>query len=95
MFSKLLVRSDCKFRAQANCLAQTLRQTNINDMVTLQNAPRIIGRHICGVDIYQLVAELNRLSTLPEEKPVKKTRKRKPKQKTVKETEIKMEDNKQ
>ena len=82
-------------RAKANCISQTLRNAGIEDMETLQNAPRILGGHVCGEDIYQIVAELNRLSTLPEEKPVeKKTRKRKPKQvkEPVEETEI-MEDN--
>ena len=55
-FDELL--KDTEFSQKADCIAKTLQQGGVNDMKSLQNAPRIVG-HICGEDIYQIVAALN------------------------------------
>ena len=57
-WSELL--SDTQFSKTADCIAETLERAKITDWKSLQNAPRKLG-HICGEDIYQIVATLNRL----------------------------------
>lgn len=65
---------ETSFRDKADCISQTFEKANIVDLVSLQNAPRKLG-HICGEDIYQIVAELNEVFERGLSKP---SRKKKP-----------------
>lgn len=57
-FEEMLLET--KFAQKAACLALTLEQAGIDTYKALQDAPRKVG-HICGEDIYQVVAALNRV----------------------------------
>lgn len=49
---------------QKACIKQMFRQANITSLELVENAPAIFRGHICGIDIYQLVAHiLNRFRT--------------------------------
>jgi len=52
--------SGTEFSESAECISAVFEQAKITDWHSLQNAPRKVG-HICGEDIYQIVATLNRL----------------------------------
>jgi hypothetical protein len=43
---------------QKACIKQMFRQTNITTLDMVENAPGIFRGHICGIDIYQLVAHI-------------------------------------
>lgn len=47
-----------RYANKVDCLLRMFEQAGIYDQVSLQNAPATLG-HVCGVDIYQLVEELN------------------------------------
>lgn len=42
---------------QRDCIKRTLAQAGIRDLAALENAPTRVG-HICGLDIYLIVAQL-------------------------------------
>ena len=43
---------------QKACVKQMFRQANITTLGLVENAPAIFRGHICGIDIYQLVAHI-------------------------------------
>ena len=52
---------DSRFSSKAECIAKALERAGMTTLNDLANAPRIVG-HICGEDIYQIVAVLTTTS---------------------------------
>lgn len=49
-----------KFASKTDCIYRAFEHAGLLELTGIANAPVIVG-HICGEDIYQVVAEINRL----------------------------------
>lgn len=56
---ELVEKADLPAESKA-CIAGRLERAGIDSLDKLQNAPRLAGHPVCGTDVYQLVAALNR-----------------------------------
>jgi hypothetical protein len=70
-----------KYKDKTDCIWQVFFQYGIADYITLQSAPVLVGSKLCGIDIYQLVEELNylieleKIAPVVEEKPARVSKK--------------------
>lgn len=50
---KLLAGSE--YEEKTECLKEAFKTAGVIDLASLDNAPRLVGRQVCGLDIYSIV----------------------------------------
>lgn len=55
---KLIIENTI-FSEQADCIVSVFERSNFRTLEHVRNAPRI--GHFCGVDVYKLIEEINRV----------------------------------
>lgn len=73
MINLTTLLEDSELAEKAECLQEAFDTAGIKNLEGLDNAPRLLGRQVCGLDVYQVIDVVRgRLTASPKKKQVRK-----------------------